>query len=136
MIYKPPQTLVRVGRFDNSLEEVVKNFHEKLEPIPFGLRNTVKYATFKEAEEPYLLIVSQQKDRLTTSIGYNTILTATSYSDRKNKEVAEQFEQETGISLDIKVPEQLRRHFRLMNMSFQVFEKNPKAAMNILRGVL
>lgn len=132
---KIPQTLVRVGRFDNPLEDAVKSFKEPLEPVPIGLGNTVKYATFKEAEEPYLLMVSQQKDRLVTSAGYNLILTVTSYSDSRNHQVAEQFEKETHMDLSIEVPKWLKRHLTMMGMSFQVFEKNPKGAMAVLRGI-
>lgn len=130
-----PQTLVRVGRFDNPLEEAVRGFGESLEPVPIGLGNTVKYATFKEATEPYLLMVSQQKERLVNSAGYNVILTVTSYSDKRNQQVAEQFEKETHIDLGIEVPEWLKRNTSMMNMSFQVFEKNPQAAMAVLRGI-
>ncbi len=96
--------------------------------------NTVKYATFKEAEEPYLLMVSQQKDKLVTAAGYNVMLTVTSYSDSRNRQVADQFEEETGMDLSVDVPEQLRKQSALMGMSFQVFEKNPRGAMAVLRG--
>lgn len=135
MKHNTPQTLVRVGRFDSSLEEAVKGFRERLEPVPIGLGNTVKYAMFKEAEESYLLMVSQQKDRLINPAGYNVILTVTSYSDRRNQQVSEQFEKETTIGLNIEVPEWLKRNSEMMGMSFQVFEKNPQGAMAVLRGI-
>ena len=127
-----PKTLVRVGRYDGSLEEAVKRFREPLENIPVGLGNTVKYATFKEAEEPYLLMVSQQKEKVVTAAGYNVILTVTSYSDSRNQQVADQFDRETEIELSLGVPEQLKRHFVMMNLSFRAFEENPRAAMAIL----
>ncbi len=130
-----PQTLVRVGRFDNPLEEAVRSFGESLEPVPIGLGNTVKYATFKEAAEPYLLMVSQQKDRLVSPSGYNVILTVTSYSEQRSQQVAEQFERETEIDLNVDVPEWLKRNSAMMGISFQVFEKNPQAAMAVLRGI-
>ena len=133
-IKSTPQTLTRAGRFDNPLEEAVKGFTEPLELITFGLGNTVKYAVFKEAEEPYLLMVSQQKDRLTTPAGYNVLLTITSYSDKKNKQVAEQFENETRIPLNIAVPEWMKEQNQIINLSFQVFAKNPRAAMAVLKG--
>ena len=133
---KNPQTLVKVGRYDNPLEEAVRRFREPLTSVQVGLGNTIKYATFKEAEEPYLLMVSQQKNKLVTSAGYNVILTVTSYSEDRNRKIAHQFETETRISLDLEVPEQLKRHFMMMNMSFSAFEKNPGAAMAVLRGEL
>ncbi|MEM3074637.1 MAG: hypothetical protein QW727_01705 [Candidatus Pacearchaeota archaeon] len=131
---KTPQTLVRVGAFKGSLEGAIRSFSEKLLPIPLGLGNTVKYGLFKETEEPYLLMVSQQKDRLVNSAGYNVILTVTSYSEQRSRQVAEQFERETEIDLNLEVPEWLKRNSVMIGMSFQVFEKNPRAAMDVLRG--
>ena len=136
MTLQKTKTLTRAGKFDNQLEEAVKGFTEPLTKVQVGLGNTVKYAMFKQDAEPYLLMVSQQIDRLVNSFGYNTILTLTSYSDERNKQVAEQFEKETGINLNVKIPEQLKRHFPLMGMTFQAFEKNPKAAMEFLRGAV
>ena len=134
-IKKTPQTLVKVGNCKSNLEDAVKDFSEELKPVPFGLENTVKYAIFKEAKESYLLMVSQQKDKLINSAGYNTMLTISSYSDSINQQVADRFEKETGMYLSIKVPEYLRRQFAIFGMSFQAFEKNPKAAMAIIGGL-
>lgn len=131
-----PQTLVRVGRHNGPLEEAVRKFREPLTNVPVGLGNTIKYATFKESEEPYLLMVSQQKGKYRTAAGYNVILTVTSYSDSRNQQVADQFERETEIGLSLGVPEQLKSHFVMMNLSFRVFEKNPRAAMAVLMGKL
>ena len=131
---KTPQTLVRVGAFRGLLEEAIRSFSETLLPIRLGLGNTVKYGLFKEIEEPYLLIVSQQKERVLNPAGYNVILTVTSYSEKRNQEIAIQFEGETGLDLGLEVSEYLRRNFELMNGSFPVFEKNPKTAMDVLRG--
>lgn len=133
MKQKTPQTLVKVGKYDSPLEVAVRNFSEQLEHISFGLGNTVKYVMFKETEEPYLLMVSQQKDRLVTPPGYNLILTVTSYSDVRNQEIAQQFSKQTGIPLDINIPEQLKKHFAMMNLTFSAFEKNPREAISILR---
>ncbi len=133
---KTPQTFVRVGAFRGSLEGAIRSFSEKLLPIPLGLGNTVKYGLFKETEEPYLLIVSQQKEQLLNPAGYNVILTVTSYSEKRNQEVARQFEGETGLDLGLEVPEYLRRNFEVMNRSFPIVEKNPRVAMDVLRGGL
>ena len=109
-----PQTLVRLGRFYNSLDDAVNRCAEPLVNVPVGLGNTVKYAIFKEAKEPYLLMVSQQKDKLLAATGHNVLLTVTSYLDTRNRQVADQFEKETGIDLSIEVPEQFKRQFVLM----------------------
>ena len=79
-------------------------------------------------------MVSQQKDKLVTAVGYNVILTVTSYLDLRNQQVADQFEKETQIDLSIDVPEWLKRNSSMIGMSFRVFEKHPKAAMDVLRG--
>ncbi len=130
---KTPKILVRLGRYDNSLEEAVKKFSEPLTSVRLGLGNTVKYATFKESEESYLLMISQQKDKIVTAVGYNVILTIISYSDLRNKQVADQFERETEIDLSVDVPEQIIELYDFMGIFFQAFEKQPKAAMGILR---
>lgn len=135
MIDKKSQTLVRVGRYDNPLEEAVKRFSEPLQPALMGLGNIVKYATFKEGADPYLLIVSQQKYSLMTTTSYNTILSVTSYSEKMNQDIAKKFEDETGMNLNMYVPEPLRIIFAMMDLSFKAFEKNPKAAMAYLTGM-
>jgi hypothetical protein len=135
MNQETPRTLLKVGNYGNSLEDAVKRFSVKLEYISFGLGNTVKYARFEEDIEPYLLIVSQQKHKLLTPPGYNVILTITSYSDIRNQEVAKKFSDQTGIPLDLEVPDILKTSLRLeiMNRAFEAFEKNPKEAMSILK---
>lgn len=49
-------------------------------------------------------MISQQKDRIVHSLGYNVLLTITSLSDIQNLQVAAQFEQQTGLNLNIPVP--------------------------------
>lgn len=134
MKYKIPQTLVRVGKYDSPLEEAIKEYSEPLIKVLVGLENPVKYATFKEIEEPYFLMVSQQKEKILVAAGYNVLLTITSYSDLRNQQVAGQFERETLIDLSMSVPEQLKRQFALIGLSFQAFERNPQMAMAVLRG--
>lgn len=132
MINNIPQTLVKVGRYDKGLDEAVKTFQERLEHISFGLGNTIKYAFYKTIN-PYLLMVSQQKDLILTS-GYNTMLTVTSYSHSINREVTEKFERETGISLNVGVPEYLMKNRWLCDATFLEFGKNPRGAMDFLKG--
>ncbi len=127
-----PITLVRVGIFNGDLGEAVKKFSEKLVYLPMGLGNTNKYSFFKECEIPYWLTVCQQKDKQDTSFGYNSHLTVTSYLNKRNKEIADKFEDETGIKLDVPVPEDLNKHFQFLNIAFPILEKNPKAAMDFL----
>lgn len=127
-------TYVRAARFDNPLEEAVKGFSEELTNVTTGLGNTVKYSFFKKSDEPYLLMVSQQKDRVPNAAGYNVLVTVTSFSDLLDQHIAEKFQREIGILLNISVPESIKKHFELMNLSFPVFLDNPEAAMAALKG--
>ena len=127
------RTLVKVGKYIYPLEAAVRKF-SGLEHISFGLGNTVKYARFEQGIEPYLLIVSQEKHGLLIP-EYNVMLTITSYTDTRNQEVAQKFSKQTEIPLDVNVPETLTEPviMKIMNSAFQAFEKNPEAAMAVLR---
>jgi hypothetical protein len=130
--FREPQTLVRAGYYPGELEEAVKNLHEKLFQAKSVLGNTVQYATFNK-NEPYLLIVSQQIQKLQNpATGHNTLLTITSYSENTNTKAADSFEEETGITLDIPVPDWLMANYNTLNLSFHIFEKNPELAMAFL----
>ena len=65
--------------------------------------------------------------------GYNTLLSVTSYSDKRNKDVADKFENETGISLRVNVPSFLEEMFSSLGLTFPIFEKNPSKAMEFLK---
>lgn len=125
-----PKTLVRVGAFNEDLGDVVNKFDENIFPIPFGLGNTVKYGLFNE-KESYLLMVSQQKEKLKFR-GYNVVLSITSYSEERNKQIAREFENSTGPDLNVKVPDFLKETTEFLEMGFKVFEKDPKRAMEAL----
>lgn len=81
-------------------------------------------------------MVSQQKDKiLNPSTKHNTILTLTSYSDTINQKIADDFEKETGIDFSLPVPDWINENFEGLNLSFLVFEKHPKAAIDFLRKI-
>lgn len=133
MIHGLPPTLTRVGRYDTPLERAVKEFSEPLEPITFGLGNTVKYCAFQKTEPHYLLIVSRQKEGEVTAAGYNVMLTVTSRSETRNQNIAYQFEKETGIKLNLAVPGQINTQNQMIGLAFLAFEKNPLGAMTFLK---
>jgi len=133
VLFELPQTLVRLGRFDGPLEEAAGKFREPLAPILLSLGNTVQYAFFKACENPYFLMVSQSIDKMTIPPGYNTILTVTSHSDERNREVAGRFESETGLCPNLNVPGLLQSQLNDTGECFKVFEKEPYAAMRFLR---
>jgi len=132
---KQATTLVKAGEFNSSLEEAVKKFRDKLEPVTVGLGNTVKFAIFKESAEPYFLMIAQQKDKIINEYGYNVSMNITSYSDDKNEQLYRDFISDTGMSLDITPPSILTAGMGMWNMCFSIFEKNPKKAMVILKGI-
>src|SRR3989344_2329514 len=118
-----PQTLIKGARFDSPLEEAVKGFTEPLVHIQSGLGNVTKYAVFNK--KPYLLVVSQQIDKLLSHQGYNVLLTVTSYSEQVNNGVKIRFENETGIIFNIEVSESLKERSEIFNFVLPIFEKNP-----------
>lgn len=138
-INKPePETLVRIGRYDSPLAVAVKKSFEKLEQTNLGLGNTVKYLTFNRENEPYLLTVAQQKNMAPDSItGHNTLLCVVSYSDKLNKDVADYFEEETGMQLNMDVPDYIKQTLKETSIeAFREFEEDPEGAMKFLRGFL
>ncbi len=128
MTIQLPQTLVQAARFDHSLEEALRGFQEPLQQIHQLLGNANKYGLFKQDREPYLLIVSQQRDKSLSFPEYNVLLSVTSRSASRNQQVAEQFRMQTGIVFAVPVPDWLQKHFELCNYSFLTFEKDPKTA--------
>lgn len=89
--------------------------------MTFGLGNTVKYAFLGENPDSYLLMVSQQKERRLSPLGYNVILSVTSRSSDRNREIADQFEEETGMDLSLRVPESLQSQMDLISRLFFKF---------------
>lgn len=134
MINNNPQTLLRIGLFDGSLDEAVQRCANPLTKTNIGAGNTIKYVAFGEREALYFLMVSQQIEKRLSFPGYNTVLTVTSRFDARNQQVADQFERETGIRLNVDAPEFLRKHYELMSLLFESFEENPERYMAAFRG--
>lgn len=129
-----PLTLTRVGIAEDELGFVVGNYSEELTRINVGAEDVKKYGLYSENPE-YLLIVSRQADGLLTHPGYNVILTVTSESIETNTHVAHKFEQNTGIALK-EAPKSLEGIMQLCyTMSFPVFKKHGKKAMDILKNI-
>jgi len=131
---RDPQTLVRLGVLDSSLEGAVRNSREDLIQMKGGLGNSVKYGLLKEGDEPYLLMISQQRDILKSPAGYKVVLTITSYSDERNQDVAREFEGDTNLDLGLEVPELLQRQYNVCNMLFPIYEEIPEGVRAVWRG--
>ncbi len=115
--------------------EAVKKSHEALQRGISILGNTVQYVAFNDggARGSYLLIVSQEKQRIKhPQFGHNIILTATSYYDYVNNDVADSFKKETGIDLSLNVPPAFNEMYQQLGLTFRGFERNPEWAMRIL----
>ncbi|HLD37000.1 MAG TPA: hypothetical protein VJA86_00210 [Candidatus Nanoarchaeia archaeon] len=129
-----PQTLTRVGIFEDELGSVAGNYSEELTRINVGAKDVKKYGPYSE-NPGYLIIVSRQADGLLTHPGYNVILTVTSESNETNAQVACEFEQKTGINLR-EVPKSLERMMQICyEISFLTFKQHGKKAMDILKSL-
>jgi len=123
-----------IGGFNPApLEEVITMSTESFEHSPIGMRETLKYVTFNQ-EELYLMIVSQRIGRPMHSLGYNVILSTTSYSDELNLALTRKFTEETGIRLDIQLPANMQRMMQRIELTFRVAAEHPEEAMRILTG--
>ena len=130
---KYPVTLVRAGFLDSPLMERVSASTVPLVPIRSMVGNTDQYGAFVQDNPHYLLMVSQQRDRIRNTYGSNLALTVTSRSHTKNEAVARRFLQETGLDLSLSVPEAVRSMYQGIAMAFLVLEKKPEQAMAVLR---
>ena len=133
-IYEP-ETLTKIGIFDGDLESTVMKFNPKIMCMPLGSQEVIKYALYEESPEPYLLMISQQKQKLSSYIGnilHNTTLTITSDSEKLNQKIYENFEQKTGISL-LDAPEEYARLMKNIGSAFSVFKEKGLAAMIFLQ---
>ena len=130
-------TLAKAGVFHDVLENAIRSYSRPLgrvEVDTFG--NSVKYFTYKPGTGEYLLMVSQQNDGKLSTWGYNVLFTVTSYHDARNEQIARRFEKETGIPLNVKVPDELQRFYAAMSLPFEVFERKPEIAKMFLEGRL
>ena len=131
---RKPTTLVKTGIFNGDLESSVKKFNSNIEYLTLGFGNTNKYAIFDNIREPYLFIIAQQKDKIINPNNYNTSLSITSNVWEKNLQVYNEFKDFSGISLEVEPSEWFKQNLNMLNLVFPIFEKNPKVAMEVLRG--
>ena len=132
------QTLAKTGRFDGCLEEKVRMFRKPMTQVLAGARGTLNYAAYspssKDCENSYFLLVSQHTGSVATFLGYNAVLTVTSYSKDINKIMSNVFESDTGISLNLNVPDSLKDYQNKLGFCLKLFERDSIRAMHILRN--
>ncbi|MDP2947592.1 MAG: hypothetical protein Q8N88_05750 [Nanoarchaeota archaeon] len=107
MIIQLPRTLVKIGKTNVHLEDVMDGFSYSLFPHNENY-NSRTYACFDD-DTPFLLLVSQEKNLRPSIIGHNTAITVTSYSNWVNRNIIEQFERETKIDFNLKLPQNFVR---------------------------
>jgi hypothetical protein len=128
-----PKTLTKVAVLYDDLESRVKKFSKEAKPVAVGFGNTLKYGLYNE-NPPYLMMVSQQKDKILNAQGYNLILTITSDSDNLNNQIYEDFRQKTNMELR-EASESLAEMMQAVGVSFVVFKKYGQKAMDVLAGL-
>jgi hypothetical protein len=134
-----PRTIVRAGVLSEDLERVMVRTGLPFNPCGFGLGNTVKYVVIGEETPisgPYLLFAVQQKDKIIGPSGNNFHYSVTSYSNQRNQEVACDFEKKIGIACNIRQnPGFVQAVEGWMNLSFPIFLRCPKEAINVLNRI-
>jgi hypothetical protein len=129
-----PKTLLKTGIFHGDLEKAVKKFNPNVEYLDKGLGNTVKYGCFENTKDPYLFIISQQKDEIVNKAGFNTCLSIISYEEKTNLKIFKEFTEASKITLNVMPPEWLLGFFMLYGpQTFLRFEENPEFAMSLLK---
>lgn len=122
MIIQLPRTLAKIGKASVHLEDVIDGFSYLLFPHN-DTYNSKTYACFDD-DMPFLLLVSQEKNLRPSIIGHNTAITITSYSDWVNRNIIEQFERETKIDFNLKLPQNFVRSAQYAEL-FEKYRANP-----------
>lgn len=134
---KTPKAFSKEGRSTIPLEESIKKFSEPLIQFPSGIVgfSSKFYTCFKQGKNPWLLDVSQGRDRLPNSY-YSVIFQVCSYSDQTNQEVLKRFQREIGITLNGTLSATFRRmtHNLLME-KFLLFEQDPQEAIDFFKRI-
>lgn len=127
------QTLTKVSTFSGDLGETVRKYSSEFEETKFGFRKTSKYFLYQEEPSPNFILVSKHPDKVLIKRGYNLIFTVTSDFEDTNNQVAERFQETTGISLR-KAPEDLSKYLDPQNEVLPIFKKDSLMAITILRS--
>ncbi len=122
-------TLCKVGRYEGRLEEAIYKSSELLKQTASPDREIRTFASFSSGTGPYFLMVSQKSG----NDDLNAYIAVISYSDEKNKEVADRFKAETGVVLEFQ-REDLKRIISRLELLFPEFERNPGEVISLLGG--
>jgi hypothetical protein len=128
---RKPRTLVKTAAFNGELAEALQKSLLPLRPVEFSLGNVNKFLAYEVNEQPYLLIVAQQKDKVLAPAGYNVTFSVTSYSDDRNQSLSHKFSRETGISFNITPPRSLVELISKTDIVFPLFLGDPSGVLKI-----
>ena len=119
-----PITLLKAGIFNGDLEKAVKEFNPQIKPITGSLNdNTNKYTIYESGNNPYLLIIAQRKNKITTSNKPNTFLTITSYDETMNLVLYKKIKGCLKTELDVEPSQWSKQNFNIFNLVFPMYEK-------------
>ena len=107
-----PITLTKVSKIDRNLGETVKSSNINFFELSLGDPLNKKY-TYLDKKDKYMIMVSKNQEGVNPDYGYNLILTITSYSNKQNEDIANNFQDETEIELK-KAPESLEKMMNKM----------------------
>ena len=124
------KTLLRVGKYvfpEDTVREhglpigdVVGKFRlpmQRADSLPGGQG---KYHFIRRGSDGLYVQFSIYKNPERQPYQHNVFLMVASSSNRTNKEIADQFERETGISLKLEVPEELERASKLISRALDM----------------
>ncbi len=125
------RTLFRVGKYDFPedtvgehglpIEDVVRKFRlpmQRADSLPGG---EGKYHFIRRGSDGLYVQFSIYKNPADTRpYKHNVFLMVASFSNQTNREIADQFERETGISLKLEVPEELERASKLISRALDM----------------
>lgn len=122
-------TLVKASNFSRDLRDVAGRSSIRMHIQPIGLGNVHKYLGYGLGNEPYLLIVSQKKDKVLSSEGHNLSFSVTSYANAQNREIADQFSRETGVPFNVKPADRLVSLLTNLDVIFPLFLRSPETVL-------
>jgi hypothetical protein len=120
--FRSPTTLVRVSLANLDLATAIAKSTQRFREVRPQVGTAKKYVSYDARNDTYLMMISQ---RAHSPRGNQTILTITSYEDKRNTALAEQFQRETGLKYEANTPPELGIMTDGLNRLFPLFLANP-----------
>ena len=115
------RTLFRVGVYNHPIENALSRFRLPMERESSQPESRPKYFFIRRKPDSLYVQVSQYTNPADTRpFEYNVSLMVASLSNQTNREIADKFERETGISLKLKVPGELERAGKIISRAIDM----------------